>query len=170
MKVQYHFNSFDERRMLTALSNLLLYYNDVSVNIRSKLAMLQKESRIRDMLVQHIRKGTGNTALTVDNVFTAIEAAVASGDIFWFEVDGKRFCDLLRDKDDLDITFQMQDNYFLTESAITKYFPSKNWLLKKYPDTLEGEKQKWMDWIDNQWKHDRKIMNTDFTRTILKEE
>ena len=169
MKVQYHFSSFDEKRMLTAISNLLLYYNDVSVNVRQKLAMLEKESRIRDMLVQHLRKGTGNMSLTVDNVFSSIEAAVASGDIFWFEVDGKRFCDILRNKDTLDLTLQMQDNYFLTESAITKYFPSKNWLLKKYPEGLDGEKQKWTDWVSNNFKHDQKIMNTDFTTKILEE-
>jgi len=169
MKVQYHFNSFNEKRMLTAISNLLLYYNDVSVNIRNKLQLLQKESRIRDMLVQHLRKGTGNMSITVDNVFTSIEAAVACGDIFYFEVDGKRFCDMLKDKSSLDIVFQMQDNYFLTESAVTKFLPSKNWLLKKYPEGLEGEKLKWMDWIDNNFKRDRKIMNTDFTRKVLEE-
>lgn len=169
MKVKYHFNSFDERRMLTGLSNLLLYYNDVSVNIRSKLAMLQKESRIRDMLVQHLRKGTGNMALTIDNVFAAVEAAVSCGDIFWFEVDGHRFCDILKDKTELDIVFQMQDNYFLTESALTKFFPSKNWLLHKYPEGLPGEKQKWTDWINQNFKHDRKIMNPDFTVETLEE-
>ena len=169
MRVQYHFNSFDERRMLTAISNLLLYYNDVSVNVRHKLALLQKESRIRDMLVQHLRKGTGNTAITIDNVFSAVEAAVSCGDIFWFEVDGKRFCDLLKDKESLDIVFQMQDNYFLTESAMTKFYPSKNWLIKKYQDGIKGEQEKWLDWVDSNWRKDRKIMNTDFTRTILEE-
>jgi hypothetical protein len=166
MKATYHFNSFNERRMLAAISNLILYYNDVTMNLRDKFKMLEKESRVRDMLVAHLRKGTGNIGITVDNVFTVMEAAVAAGDVFWFEVDGVRFCDMLRNKTELDITFHMQENYFLTQSALTQFFPTKNWLLKKFPKGIEGEKERWLDWLDMNWKHDRKIMNPDFTRKV----
>ena len=76
MKVTYHFNSFDEKRMLIAISNLLLYYTDVTVNIREKLRMLREERRIRDVLAQQLRKGTGNMSITIDTVFNAVENAI----------------------------------------------------------------------------------------------
>lgn len=169
MKVKYHFNSFDERRMLTAISNLLLYYNDVSMQIRDGLEKLQKESRVRDWLVNQIRKSTGSIGVTVDNVFSSVEAAVAMGDIFWFEVDGVRFCDLLHNKKQLDITFSMNDYYFLTQNAISRFYPGKHMLFRKYPEGLPGEKLKWMDWVDNNWRNDRRIKNTDFIWNVLEE-
>ena len=169
MKVNYHFNSFDEKRMLVAISNLLLYYVDVSVNIRERLRMLQNNERLRDVLTTHLRKGTGSMSITIDSVFNAVENSMAQGDLFWFEVDGKRFCDLLHDKKELDVKFFMNDNYFLTHTALSKFLPGKQWVGKKYPEGVEGEKLKWMDWIDENWKKDRKILNPDFVKKRLEE-
>lgn len=167
MKVEYHFNSFDEKKMIAAISNLLLYYNDVSVNIRQKMEMLQKETRLRDKLVQYLRQGTGNMSLTVDSIFQGIENAVAMGDVFTFEVDGQKIYNILQNKKTLDITFNMNDYYFLTESAITRFFPTRHLPFGKKYDGLEGERLKWVEWIDNNFKHDRRIMNPDFTRKVI---
>jgi hypothetical protein len=168
MKVEYTFNTFSEKKMLYAVGDLLKYYADMSVRIREKLEMLQKNERARDILTNYLRKGTGNMAVTIDSVFGAVEQAVKDGDMFVFSIDGTKFCDIFNGKQKVVFEVSMKENYFLTESVLSHFIPLRGgFRTKKYPEGVAGEKLKWLDWMDDNWRRDYKI--AEFNRRILEE-
>jgi len=168
MKVLYHFNSFNERKMLVGVGNLMgNYYGEVSVKLREAMEKVKQESRIRDWIVTQVRKGHGTIGTTVDNSFGAIEAVLSQGDIFYFEVDGVRPCNLITGKKELDLVLSINDYYLLTQLAMRNFYGKLS--LSKYPKTLEGEKEKWLDWFEYHLRRDRDVANPDFVRTILEE-
>lgn len=155
--------------MIYGIGDLLKYYADVSVQIKEKLEMLQKEKRIRDKLTKYLRNRTGSMGLTIDSVFNAVENAIAQGDMFYFTVNGHKPCDMLKNSESVDMEIFMNDNYFLTQMALSKFMPSFN-LKKKFPEGIEGEKLKFLDWFEREWKKDLKFKgfgNPNFTKTLL---
>ena len=67
----------------------------------------------------------------------------------------------------------MDDNYFLTQVAISKFLqPIGGFRKKKYPEGIDGEKLRWMDWFEEQWKKGirfRGFGNPNFKKEILEE-
>jgi hypothetical protein len=168
MKVTYHFNSFNERKMLTAVGNLMgNYYSEVSVKLREAMEKVQQESRVRDWVVAQLRKGKGSFGTAVDTSFSSMEAVLAQGDMFWFEVDGVRLTDLFKGKKELDLVVGLNDYYLVTQLAMRNFYGKLS--LSKYPKTLEGEREKWLDWFEYHLRRDRDVCNPDFTRVSVKE-
>jgi len=171
MKVKYHFYDINKKGMVYGVGDLLKYYADVSLRIREKMDMLKKEKRMRDTLTSYLRKGTGVVGLTVDNVFNAVETAIEKGDMFYFTVDGKKLCDFIKDKESIDMEIYMDENYFLTQMMISKFMPTSfGGFRRKYPEGIKGEKMKWINWFEGEWKKDLKFKgfsNPNFEKTIL---
>ena len=163
MIVKYHFNSFNERRMLTAVGNLMgNYYGEVSVKLRETMEKVRQESRVRDWVVQQIRKSQGAIGTAVNTSFSSVEAVLSQGDIFYFEVDGVRLTDLFKGKKEVDLVVGLNDYYLVTQLAMRNFYGKLS--LSKYPKTLEGEREKWLDWFEYHLRRDRDVMNHDFTR------
>jgi len=170
MDVKYTFRNINKKGMVYGVGSLLMYYADISVRLREKIEMLQKEKRVRDTLTAYLRKKTGSVGLTVDSVFNAVETALASGDMFCFKVDGQDFCDWIKDKDSIEIEVHMDENYFLTHMMISKYVNPFGGFRKKYSEGIQGEKERWMDWFEGEWKKDLKFKgfsNPKFEKKIL---
>jgi hypothetical protein len=154
--------------MLVGVGNLMgNYYSEVSVKLREAMEKVKQESRVRDWVVQQIRKGKGSIGTAVDLSFSSVEAVLAQGDVFYFEVDGVRLTNIFKDKKELDLTVGINDYYLLTQLAMRNFYGKLS--LSKYPKTLEGEKQKWLDWFEYHLKKDRDVLNPDFTRVSVKE-
>lgn len=173
MKVKYQFHDINKKGMVYGVGDLMKYYADISVRLREKMEMLKKEKRIRDTLTNYLRKKTGAVGITVNSVFNAVEEVLEQGDMFYFTVDGEKFCDFIRDKDTIDMEIYIDNNYFLTQMMVSKFIPiSFGGFRKKYPEGIEGEKQKWIDWFEGEWKKDLKFKgfsNPKFNKTILEE-
>ena len=167
MKVEYVFEDFSEKQMLCAVGDLLKYYASMSTTLREKMSMLKTNQRARDVLTNHLRKRTGNLGVTVDTVFNAVEESLENGDMFSFAVDDQCFCRLFQGKKKTCISVEMQGNYFLTQSVLTHFVPLRGGFRKKYPDGEEGEKLKWLDWMDDNWQREYKQKN--FARKVVEE-
>lgn len=173
MDVKYQFNNINKKGMMYGVGDLLKYYADVSLRLREKLDLLKNETRIRDALTGYLRKKTGSVGITIDSVFTAVEVAIEKGDMFYFKVDGKNFCDWIKDKESIELEVHMDDNYFITQMALAKFNPtSLGGFRKKYPEGIEGERLKWMHWFEGEWKKDMRFKgfgNPNFEKTMLEE-
>jgi len=168
MYVKYQFKDINKKGMMYGVGDLLKYYADVSLRLKEKLEMLKNEKRIRDTLTSYLRKRTGTVGITIDTVFNAVETAIERGDMFYFTIDGQNLCDWIKDKESIDMEVHLDDNYFITQMALTKFNPvALGGFRNKYPEGIEGEQQKWMHWFEGEWKKDFK--NPNFTKTILKE-
>jgi len=173
MKIKYQFYDINKKGMVYGVGDLLKYYADVSVRLKEKMEMLKKEQRIRDTLTTYLRNKTGNIGITINSVFGAVEEVLERGDMFYFTVNGEKFCDFIKNKDNIDLEIYMDDNYFLTQMMISKFISVPfGGFRKKYPDGILGEKQKWIDWFEGEWKKDLKFKgfsNPKFNKKILEE-
>jgi len=166
MDVKYKFTDVNKKGMAYGVGDMLKYYADVSLQLREKLEMLKNEKRIRDTLTSYLRKRTGAMGITIDTVFNAVETAIQKGDMFYYTVEGMNFCDWIKDKDTIEIEVHMDDNYFVTQMALTKFNPTRGFR-NKYPEGVEGEIAKWTDWFEGEWK--KTFKNPNFTKEILEE-
>ena len=172
MKVRYHFTNINKKGMAYGIGDLLKYYADISVSVREKMEMLKKQSRARDVLVNYLRKQTGSVGITVDSVFSAAERAIDRGDMFYFTVDNNKICNLIPSEDETDIEVFMDDNYFLTQMMVSKYTPSFGGFRKSFSEGVKGEKERWMEWFEKEWKKPIKFKgfgNSKFEKEILEE-
>ncbi len=168
MDIKYKFSNINKKGMLYGVGDLMKYYADVSIEIADKMNELNKNKEIRNKLSEFIRTKTGIAGMTISSMQDAIDSIIAKGDFFYFTVDGRDMCDLLKDKKEVEIQVHMDETYFVTQLAIQKYNPvALSGFRRKYPDTIEGEEKRWQDWFEKQWR--KEFKNTNFEKTVLEE-
>ena len=173
MDIKYQFSKINKKGMMYGVGDLLKYYADVSMQVAEKMNDLNQNKEIRNKLTDFLRTKTGVVGLTVDSMQNAIDTIMAKGDFFYFTVDGQKLCDILKDKEEVELQIHMDETYFITQLALSKFNPmTLGGFRRKFPDTIEGEKLKWQHWFEGEWKKDMKFKgfsNPSFIKTILEE-
>jgi len=171
MDLNYTFSDINKKGMMYGIGDLLKYYADVSMQISEKMNDLSGNKEIRKKLTEYLRYKTGIVGISIDSMQTAIDLIMAKGDFFYFTVNGVKICDILREKDIVEIQVHMDETYFITELAMKKFNPATR-LRKRYPETIDGEKQRWINWFEREWKKDLKFKgfsNPNFVKKTLEE-
>lgn len=156
MDIEYRFRDINKKGMLYGVGDLIKYYADVSLRVREKMTMLKQQKRLRDMFTTYLRNQTGVVGITVDSVFQAVETTLENNDIFYFTVEDIDLCNWIKDKKDVTMEIHIDENYFTTQLLLSNFMPTKGFR-KRYDKTIDGEKQKWMDWFECEWKKDIKF-------------
>ena len=171
MEIKYTFSDLNKKGMMYGVGDLLKYYADVSMQVNEKMSDLSGNKEIRKKLTEYLRFKTGMVGITIDSMQTAIDTIMAKGDFFYFTIDGARICDILKDKETVELQVHMDETYFVTELAMRKFNPASR-LRKRYPETIAGEKQRWVNWFEHEWKKDLKFKgfsNPNYVKKILEE-
>jgi len=170
MDIKYTFTDLNKKGMMYGIGSLLFYYADISLQVSEKMNDLSGNKQIRNKLTEYLRNKTGVVGITVDSMQTAIDTIMAKGDFFNFTVNGEKMCEFIKG-DTIEIQVHMDETYFVTELAMRKFNPATR-LRKRYPETIDGEKQRWMNWFEKEWKKDLKFKgfsNPNYKKTMMEE-
>lgn len=171
MNVSYRFTDINKKGMAYGIGDLIKYYADVSMQVKERMQSLDRSNAAKETISSFLLKKTG---LDVEQLSYLIKSKLDAGDVFYFTVDGVNIVDLFKDKEELEIELHMDENYFITMMMYHKYVknPFKRGFRQKFPEGIEGEHERWIDWFEHEWKTDLKFKgcnNPHFTKTILED-
>jgi len=171
MRIKYKLHKMPLLQQSKCMGDLTKYYGERKFKLLEQVTAIRNNDLIATKLLNTIRKHTGTTGLTIDQLVNGLETA-AGVDIFTFKVNDVNPCEMFKDED-LTLEVYMNPIYFTTQAALGAQLPGFRKhrhmdMESKIKDIAQKDQDRWLRWFEKELNnyHPSKL----WKRTVLEKD